>query len=156
MDKIKATVITVISALMSWLGILAVPVFLLVGCNLLDYVTGLMAAAYRAEDINSYKSIRGITKKVCQWLLVVVGWIVDVIIQYAVNVAGVTLNVPFIVATVVAVWLVVNELISILENIIDIGAKIPPFLLPVVKYIKKQTESAAQIKEDDHEQDTEM
>lgn len=155
MDKFKATVTTIMSGLMGWLGILAIPVLLLVGCNIMDYVTRLMAEACRGE-VSSEKSIKGIIKKICQWLLVVVGWTVDVIIQYAVNVAGVTLNVPFIVATVVAVWLVVNELISILENIIDIGAKIPPFLLPVVKYIKKQTESAAQIKEDDHEQDTEV
>lgn len=145
MDKLKAVVITIISALMSWLGILAVPVFLLVGCNIIDYATGLMAAAYRSEDINSYKSIRGITKKVCQWLLVIVGWFVDIVIHYAVSVvrisvAGIVPDIPFIVATVVAVWLVVNELISILENIVDIGVKVPPFLLPVVKYIKKQAE----------------
>lgn len=38
MDKIKLTVTAVISALMSWLGILAVPVFLMVGCNFVDYI----------------------------------------------------------------------------------------------------------------------
>lgn len=152
MDKVKATVVAVTSALMSWLGILAVPVLLLVGCNIMDYVTRLMAEACKGE-VSSEKSIKGIIKKICQWLLVVVGWIVDVIIQYAAQVAGVGLHIPFIVATVVAVWLVVNELISILENIIDIGVKIPPFLLPVVKYIKKQTESAAQIKEDSVDED---
>lgn len=155
MDKFKTTITTVMSALMSMLGILAVPVLLLVGCNIMDYVTRLMAEACKGE-VSSEKSIKGIIKKICQWLLVVVGWIVDVIIQYAAQVAGIGLQIPFIVATVVAVWLVVNELISILENIIDIGVKIPPFLLPVVKYIKKQTESAAQIKEDDYEQDTEI
>lgn len=151
MNKEKLTTVAILSTVMSWLGILAVPVFLLVGCNVLDYITGLMAAGYRKQDINSYKSIRGITKKVCQWLLVMVGCVLDAIIQYAVSVAGVELRIPFVVATVVAVWLVVNELISILENIIDIGVDIPPFLLPVVRYIKKQTESTAQIEEDDDE-----
>ena len=62
MDKIKVTVIAVVSALMGWLGILAVPVFLLLGCNLIDYGTGLAAAKYRNDGISSYKSIRGITK----------------------------------------------------------------------------------------------
>ena len=33
MDKVKALVIAAISTLMSWLGILAVPVFLMVGCK---------------------------------------------------------------------------------------------------------------------------
>ena len=135
MDKIKVTVTAVVSALMSWLGILAVPVFLLVGCNLIDYFTGLCAAKYRTESINSYKGIRGIIKKVCMWLLVLIGAWIDILINYAVECAGVSLTIPFIVATVVAVWLVVNEIISILENMLDIGVTMPPFLLPVVKYI---------------------
>ena len=69
----------------------------------------------------------------------------DILINYAVECAGINITIPFIVATLVAVWLIVNEIISILENIIDIGVKIPPFLLPVVKYIKKQTEDKAKI-----------
>lgn len=147
MDKMKVTVTVVISALMSWLGILAVPVFLLVGCNVIDYITGLAAAQYREESINSYKGIRGIIKKVCMWLLVLVGAWIDILINYAVETAGIALTLPFIVATVVAVWLVVNEIISILENMIDIGVDIPPFLMPIVKYIKKKTEERAEILE---------
>ena len=145
MDKIKVTVIAVVSALMGWLGILAVPVFLLLGCNLIDYGTGLAAAKYRNDGISSYKSIRGITKKVCQWLLIVVGAWVDILINYAVECAGIEITIPFIVGTVVAVWLVVNEIISILENMIDIGVTMPPFLLPLVRYIREQTESKAAI-----------
>ena len=146
MDKVKVTISAVITALMSWLGILAVPVFLLVGCNIVDYVTGLLAAPYREDGtISSYKGIKGIIKKVCLWLLVLIGAWIDILINYAVECAGINITVPFIVATLVAVWLIVNEIISILENIIDIGVKIPPFLLPVVKYIKKQTEDKAKI-----------
>ena len=155
MDKVKVTVIAVVSALMSWLGILAVPVLLLVGCNIIDYATGLAAVKYRNDNISSYKSIRGIIKKICMWLLVVVGVFMDILIQYAVSTAGIDLAVPFVVATIVAVWLVVNEIISILENMIDIGVKMPPFLLPIVKYIKKQVEDKATLdgaedKEDEH------
>lgn len=146
MDKVKVTISAVITALMSWLGILAVPVFLLVGCNIVDYVTGLLAAPYREDGtISSYKGIKGIIKKVCLWLLVLIGAWIDILINYAVECAGINITVPFIVATLVAVWLIVNEIISILENIIDIGVNIPPFLLPVVKYIKKQAEDKAKI-----------
>lgn len=152
MDKVKVTVIAVISALMSWLGILAVPVFLLVGCNLIDYFTGLCAAKYRTENINSYKGIRGIIKKVCMWLLVLIGAWIDILINYAVECAGIGLNLPFVVATVVAIWLVVNEIISILENMIDIGVTMPPFLLPIVKYIKKQVEDKAAVEEEESEE----
>ena len=148
MDKVKATVIAALSVLMSWLGILAIPVLLLVGCNVIDYITGLMAAKFRQDGkISSYKSVRGITKKVCMWMLVIVGSFMDILIQYAVEVAGLGITIPFVVATIVAVWLVVNEIISILENLVDIGVDLPPFLMPGVKYIKKQVEDKAKLAE---------
>lgn len=153
MDKVKATVIAALSVLMSWLGILAIPVFLLVGCNLIDYATGLVAAKYRQDGgISSYKSIRGIFKKIGMWLLIIVGAFMDILIQYAVECVGLGLTVPFVVATVVAVWLVVNEIISILENLIDIGVNMPPFLMPIVKYIKKQVEDKARLAEKEQEE----
>ena len=148
MDKIKAVLTAVISALFGWLGILAVPVFLLVGCNIVDYITGLCAAKYRTEEISSYKGIRGIIKKVCMWLLIVVGWMIDILINYATQTVGLGITLPFVVATIVAAWLIVNEIISILENMVDIGAKIPPFLMPLVKNIKSKIEEKAGAEEE--------
>ena len=143
MDKIKTVLIVAVSIVMDFLGILAIPVFLMVGCNIIDYITGLMASKYREEQISSYKGIRGITKKVCMWLLVVVGSFIDVIINYAAQYMGIGFKIPFIVATFVAVWIVANEIISILENIIDIGINLPPFLMPLVRRIKKEIETIA-------------
>jgi len=147
MNKVKVIVTAALSALMSWLGILAVPVLLLVGCNVVDYITGLLAAPYRTEAVSSYKGIRGIIKKVCMWLLVLIGAWLDSLLNYAVKYVGLEITFPFIVATVVAVWLVVNEIISILENMIDIGVSMPPFLLPIVKHIRQAVEDKAQIDE---------
>lgn len=143
MDKIKAAVIAAVSALMNWLGILAVPVLLMVGCNIIDYITGLAASEYRDEHINSYKGIRGIIKKVCMWLLVIIGAWIDILINYAAEYIGTGFKLPFIVATIVSVWIVVNEMISILENMVDIGVTLPPFLMPLVKRIKQEIETAA-------------
>lgn len=153
MDKVKGTIIAVISALMSWLGILAVPVLILVICNVTDYITGLFAARYREETITSYKGIRGIIKKICMWLLIGIGAMMDILINYAIETAGIGFSFPFVVATIVVVWLVVNEIISILENMIDIGVDIPPFLMPIVKYIKKKAEETAQIIDEEESED---
>ena len=152
MEKLKVLFITAFSAIFGALGILAIPVFLLIGCNLIDYSTGLAAAKDREEPVSSYKGIRGIIKKVCMWLLIVVGWMLDVLIQYATAAVGLALNLPYIVATVVAVWLICNEMISILENMIDIDVAIPPFLMPLVHMIKRQAEEKMETKEkDDYE-----
>lgn len=143
MEKIKITITAIIASIMSWMGILSLPVFLLIGCNILDYFTGLCASGYRAETISSYKGIRGIIKKVCMWLLIVVGAVIDLLLNYTVHSIGAEIQLPFVVATIVAVWLIVNEIISILENMVDIGVDMPPFLMPLVRNIKKQMEDKA-------------
>ena len=48
----------------------------------------------------------------------------------------------------VAIWLICNEIISILENISDIGVNLPPFLKPLIKNIQEQVEDKTEIKGD--------
>jgi toxin secretion/phage lysis holin len=137
---IQATVVLIFTTLTAWLGHLAIPMYVLVACNVVDYLTGLMAAPHRGEHPNSYKGFNGIAKKICMWILVGVGAMIDVLITYAAEQVSPGFMEPFIVAIVVAVWLAFNEMISILENIRDIGVVLPPFLLKLVKMLKKKTE----------------
>ena len=129
----------------SWLGILALPVLLLIAGNITDYITGIMASQYRNEQVSSYKGIRGIYKKVGMWIMIFIGWMMDMLINYTVQYIGIPVSLPFIVATVVAVWLICNEIISILENLIDMDVNIPPFLMPLAKMIKGQIEDKAKL-----------
>ena len=145
MERAKTIIVAIWSIIMSALGILSIPVMLLITCNVIDYITGLIASKFRNQEIDSYKGIRGTAKKICMWLLVGVGVIVDQLLSYSADVAGITLPFTFLVACIVAVWLVCNEIISILENINDIGVTLPPFLQPIVKNLKKQVENKAVI-----------
>jgi len=52
-DKIKYTFITVFTAINGFLGSLAMPFYLLVLTNILDYLTGIWAAVYRGERVSS-------------------------------------------------------------------------------------------------------
>lgn len=148
------TIVTWVAALLSaLLGTLYIPVLLMILCNIIDYVTGLMAAKNRPDGgISSYRSIKGIKKKVSMWLLVVVGAILDQLLLYASQTIGVKIPVTFLIACVVAIWIVCNEIISILENMIDIGIQIPSFLLPLVKNIKSQTEHIASTEQTEREE----
>ena len=74
------------------------------------------------------------------WLLVVVGAVIDQLLLYASQAAGITLPFTFLVACIVAIWIICNEIISILENIKDMGVAIPAFLLPIVEHVKSQVE----------------
>lgn len=140
MEKIKAAFIAAFSVIFGWLGILAVPVIVLAGLNFTDYITGILASKRRNEQVTSDKGLWGIVKKVGMWILVGLGWAMDVLINYAGQYVGLSIKLPFVVATIVAVWLICNEIISILENLLDIGVAMPPFLMPLAKMIKGQVE----------------
>ena len=45
-------------------------------------------------------------------------------------------------ASLVAVWLIINEIISILENVGDIGVPLPGFLTKIVQGLKSKIEGA--------------
>lgn len=147
-NQVKAVLTMVFAFISAIFGVLAIPVMLLVACNVLDYITGLMASKYRAQDINSYKSIRGIFKKVSMWLLVMVGAIIDEMLLYTSTSIGWKSPVTFLIACVVALWLICNEIISILENIQDMGVKIPTFLQPLIKHIRSQVEEQVKVDND--------
>ena len=151
-DVVKGFLSAVFGVLTSLFGSLALPIILLVGCNVIDYITGIGASFYRGQEISSYKGIRGITKKVCMWLLIVVGVIVDELIVYAVAHLGLAIPVTFVVACVVALWLICNELISILENLKDMGVPLPNFLVKLTQNIKSQIETKADVIKDTEEQ----
>lgn len=145
MEKIKAAVIAIFGILSAWLGVLAIPVYLLVFSNVADYITGIMASVSCKEAVSSYRSMRGIMKKVSMWLLVGVGAAVDWLLLYAGQLSGSSQEpLQFVIASLVAVWLVTNELLSILENIQKIGVKLPPFLVRILKGIQDSTEAQAE------------
>lgn len=140
MDKVKAAFVAAFSMIFGWLGILAVPVLILAGLNFTDYITGILASKRRNELVTSDKGLWGIVKKIGMWILVGLGWAMDVLINYASQYVGLSIKLPFVVATIVAVWLICNEIISIMENLLDIGVAMPPFLMPLAKMIKGQVE----------------
>lgn len=143
MDKIKCTkaaLIIAFGALSSVFGNLTVPILIMVGANVLDYITAIIAAPKRGQKISSAAGIRGIRKKVVMWILVMVAALLDQLVVYATASLSISIPVDFAIACIVTIWICVNEIISILENIQDIIGEenIPPFLLPLVKNLKKQ------------------
>ena len=90
------------------------------------------------------------------WLLIVVGAIIDQLILYACSEVGFKIPFTFAIACVVAVWLICNEIISILENINDIGVPMPAFLKKVVQNIKSQIEDKTQIEDRTNSNESEV
>ena len=145
MEKIKGIFTALTSAFFSFFGLLAIPILLLVGTNITDYVTGLLATKYRGESLDSNKGIKGIFKKIGMWTLVFVGAMMDILINYSFHQLGIELSFDCLIACVVSIWIICNEFISILENLNDMGVALPPFLQPIIERIRKQAENKIQI-----------
>lgn len=146
--SIEYVISAVAGAFFSFFGILAIPLALLIPCNMIDYFTGIAASKVNGQKITSDKSFNGIMKKVLMYILIFVGFGIDCMISYVAVALHIEMKFPMLFAAMVASWLVINELISITENCEAAGVTVP-ILSPVLRYVKKKIEVAVDIPEDD-------
>ena len=129
-----------LAALLCYLDIMAVPVIVLCAVMVLDYLTG-MASAWKSKELSSKKGVNGIIKKIGYLALVCVGMGVDWLISSGLRQIGVEWEHTIFFGVLVTVWLIINELISILENLKKLGVPLPGFLTVLVRRLKITTES---------------
>lgn len=146
--SIEYVVSAVVGAFFSFFGILAIPLALLIPCNIIDYFTGLAASKVNGQKITSDKSFIGIVKKVMMYILIFVGFGIDRMISYVAVTLHIEMKFPLLFAAMIASWLVIDELISITENCEATGVVIP-ILSPILRFIKKKIEVAVDIPEDE-------
>lgn len=137
--EIQMFISAAFAGLMYYLGIVSIPVIMLIIAMIIDYATGMTAAFYNAE-LSSKKGIKGIVKKVGYLALVAVAMILDWLISQGLQQINVNLNYGVFFAVLVAVWLIINEIVSILENLFRIGVPIPKFLTKIIEKIKVTVE----------------
>ena len=147
-DFLQQTFISaVITGLLYYLGIVAVPIIILIVAMIIDYVTGMMSAWLNAE-LSSKKGIKGIVKKVSYLALVAVAMIVDWLIFQGLQQINVDLHYSVFFAILVTVWLIINELISVLENLSRMGVPIPNFLKKLIDRLKNTVDEKGDDKND--------
>ena len=144
----NVTFATIIAALASYFNILAIPIFVLLGVMLLDYVTG-MVKAYVTASMSSRIGVVGILKKLCYMAMVAVGAVVDYLLQGALVQAGVDLHIEMFFGLLVAIWLIINEVISILENLAVIGVPGFPALGKIIERLKNTVENTIEDKKEE-------
>lgn len=142
----KGIITAVFAYLGDKLGILCPVLFLLAIFMLLDYVSGMLAAKKEAlehpNDKNygwsSKKGTIGIYKKVGYILTVLVALATDYLIIRFVNELGIQYERNTTFGLLVLVWLIVNEMLSVLENAGRMGVKLPKFLVKALSVLKKE------------------
>ena len=144
---IKGTVSAALAALSAYCGELIIPLAVLLAAMIADYISG-MAKAWTSAQLSSRVGIVGIVKKLSYLLIVCAGMGVDWVIATAAAAAGIDLGVTYFVGLLVIVWLVINELLSIVENVAAMGVSVPGFLLKLIGHIKNRVEDKADTGED--------
>lgn len=136
---VKSIMVAVTGYISLKLGILA-PLFLILFIAMvIDYISGMIAAAQKGE-LNSKKGTLGILKKLGFLVTIAVALIVDQLIFYAAQQFGIAVSFVCAFGVLTTIWLTLNELLSIIENLGEIGVPIPQFLKKVILSLKNSVE----------------
>ena len=152
MNFLQGIFAAVSAAIVAYLNILLVPLIVLIVVMVIDYLSG-MAQAYVSHTLNSRIGVVGILKKVGYLATVAVAVIADYIISEALMLLGTDIKLSYYIGLVVTIWFIINELISILENLAEIGTPIPKFLTKIIKRLKVTVESKTDSKESENEEE---
>ena len=136
---IQAIASATLAAFAVYMGALAVPIIVLMAMMIIDYLSG-MAVAWSQNNLSSKIGAKGIIKKVGYMALIVVAMGVDYFIYSGIAVTGLEVGYNMWFGLLVAVWLIINEMISILENLGKLGVPIPEFLTKIIKRLKNSAE----------------
>lgn len=133
----------------SWIGkmfgMLSQTLMLLGVLMLVDYISGMLAAKKEAlehpNDKNygwsSKKSIIGIYKKVGYILTILVAISADYLICKFEKEIGIEVEKNIIFGLLVTVWFIINELLSILENVGRMGVELPKFIKNILLELRE-------------------
>ncbi|MCM1234366.1 MAG: phage holin family protein [Ruminococcus flavefaciens] len=142
---VKTALAVALAAATAYLHELAVPVIILAVVMSIDYLSG-MVEAWINRELSSRVGVLGIIKKVAYLLAVAVAIVADWVVQMAGAQVGVDFGGFYFFGLLVTIWLILNECISILENISEIGVPLPAFLLKLIQKLKKTVEDTGESK----------
>lgn len=142
-NVLKAIVAVAVGGLSAYLGIMAIPLVILVGVMIIDYASGMLKA-WVTRSLCSRTGVVGIIKKVGYLLVVCVAGVVDWLVTYGMVQMGIEIDVSFCFGLIVTIWFIINELISILENLAKIGVPLPALLTKFIHKLKVAVENKSE------------
>ena len=155
MKTLYFTIQAVTAAIIAWLsarlGILLPVLCVLLTAMVLDYITGMLASKREALEHpddpaygwSSRRGAEGIIKKVGYLCIIAAAMIIDYIILSVSAQAGIKVTLKAFFGLLVAVWYILNELLSIIENAGRMGAPVPDWLAKYVAVLKNKIDAQA-------------
>lgn len=140
MKYFLAALCGVLGTIWGKMGALGPVLVLLLAASGLDYITGMLAGA-KNEGLSSLKGRKGILRKIGNWVGVLTAYLMDLILIYGGPSLGVTTFTFPVLCPAVAVWMALNEILSILENLGEVGVQFPAFLTQFVAQLRGKADS---------------
>lgn len=148
---VKTTIAATYTVLSTFIGdlfkqVLGLLIVMLV-FMLFDWITGI-AKAKKNNELSSKIGLHGILKKGCYLFIVLIAFGLDYVISFAAGKVGFDAFTSVYVSILVVMWIIVNEGISILENLGELGVAYPAFLTKIFKSLKTTVEKQVKTGED--------
>lgn len=143
-NGIKAIITAAFAGLCSYFGALVAPLIILLIVMVIDYATGMTKAWYTAT-LSSRIGVKGIIKKVGYLVIVAVAMVADWVFKSGLVSLGINWHIDFLLSLVTIIWLIINECISILENVAAIGTPVPAFVGKIFGKLKNTVEEKADV-----------
>ncbi|WP_297671817.1 phage holin family protein [Thomasclavelia sp.] len=128
MDSYNAIVGSVVTLLTMVLGEHWILFALFLLFNVIDFITGWMKARITKKE-NSIKGFKGVIKKLGYWLIILVSFSTSLLFVEIGEVLEINLSITTMLGWFVLASLAINEVRSIIENIVECGYKVPVILI---------------------------
>lgn len=133
------------AALGAWVlarvGALLPVLLVLLGVMILDYITGMVKAGI-AGTLNSTRGWQGLLKKLMYAVTVAIAMVADYLLYIGGSQIGIDMHESAYFGTLVSIWLIINECMSILENLSEIGVPMPGFLGRILQRVQGKVDEA--------------
>lgn len=113
--------------------------------NILDWLTG-WAKSKKLQRESSKAGIRGIVKKIGYWVIVFIAFMIpQLFIHLGHDMFGINLQFLTLLGWFTLATLIINEIRSILENLVECGYNVPAFLINGLEVTAKLIEAGVDI-----------
>lgn len=145
--SLKALLAVIAGGVAAYFNVLAIPLAVLMVAMAVDYISG-MTKAWVTGELSSRVGVLGIIKKVGYLVTVCVAAIVDWLLLSGLKQVGISIGMEFLFGMMVTIWFIVNECISILENLASIGVPLPKFLTAMIQRLAAVVDEKGEEKEE--------
>lgn len=143
MDKYNAFTGAIVAVLSAVFGIYWYVFAGYLLCNVLDYITGFAWARKNRKESSKVGMI-GILKKVGYWIVILVSFLIpNMFIHLGQDMFGINLSFLALLGWFTLATLLINEIRSILENLVKCGCNVPDFLIKGLAVTEKLISAGA-------------